>query len=100
MNEAGSTFMADRRFVRAEGRAVRLGDSVRGALRGTLDRSPWAIAKVRAKRAELSANVDAGRITALRARVQYLRFASLVIAHVREHDHESSQGGHATATEP
>jgi len=74
--------MQERRFVATE---RRLGDSVRTALRSAIEHSPSAIAKVRAKRVELDAYVAAALITPERANTTWLKFASLIIAHVREH---------------
>jgi hypothetical protein len=79
--------MRDRRFVPSKS-VIRLGDSVRSELRRVIDQSPSAIRKVRAKNAELNAKVEAGEITHERARVAYLRFISLIVAHVREHEQE------------
>jgi hypothetical protein len=62
-----------------------LGDSVRKTLRRSIAQSPSAIRKVRAKNAELKLLVDAGAMTPQRAHAEFLKFASLVVAHVREH---------------
>jgi hypothetical protein len=80
--------MDDRRFGPLKPGVARLGDSVRGQLRRTIEESPSAILKVRAKNAELNAKMDAGLVTPERARAEYLKFASLIIAHVREHEIE------------
>jgi hypothetical protein len=61
---------------------------VRSELRRTIEQSPAAILKVRAKNAELNAKLDAGLVSPERARAEYLKFASLIIAHVREHELE------------
>jgi len=79
--------MKERRFVPSG--ILRLGDRVRRDLRAGIAHSPEAILKVRAKRAALHEQLDEGEITPLRARVQYLRFASLIVAHVREHELET-----------
>jgi hypothetical protein len=65
-----------------------LGDSVLGDLRRAIDQSPWAIRKVREKNAELLAKVESGEVTREWAHAKYLRFASLIVAHVREHEAE------------
>jgi DNA primase len=59
------------------------------ALREAIDGCPAAITKVRAKRIELEAYIAAGLMTRERAQASYLKFASLIIAHVREHGPES-----------
>jgi multidrug resistance efflux pump len=51
--------------------------------------APKTMARVKAKKQELEAKVAAGEITAEEARAEYQRFASLAIAHHREHGSES-----------
>jgi len=82
--------MRDRRFVPSQSETGRLGDSVRRELRDVIARSPWAIRKIRAKNAELHAKVDSGEVTREAAQAQYLKFAGLLIAHVREHELEGA----------
>jgi hypothetical protein len=55
---------------------------------GDLYKAPKTMAVIRAKRAELNAKVAAGEMTIVEARAAYQRFASLSIAHVREHGPE------------
>jgi hypothetical protein len=80
--------MKERRFVSPDSGLARLGDSVRRELRRRLEGSPSAIQKVREKNIELTALVAAGAVTPQRARAEFLKFASLMIAHVREHGPE------------
>ena len=77
--------MKERRFASSPAGLTRLGDSVRKTLRRSIEQSPTAIQKVRAKNTELNLLVAAGAMTPQRARAEFLRFSSLVIAHVREH---------------
>jgi hypothetical protein len=82
--------MRNRRFVSAQS-GIRLGDAVRIELRNTIGESPSAIAKVREKNAELNAKVAIGEMTRERAFAEYLKFARLIIAHVREHGSDTTQ---------
>lgn len=63
---------------------------MRRELRDVIARSPWAIRKIRAKNAELHAKVDSGELTHEAAQAHYLKFASLIVAHVREHELEGA----------
>jgi hypothetical protein len=82
--------MRDRRFVPSPPEAGRSSDSLRKELRDVVARSPWAIRKIREKNAELDAKIDSGELTHETAQAQYLRFATLLMAHVREHELEGA----------
>lgn len=82
--------MKERRFVGLRSGTPRLGDNVRRNLRSAVDQSPTAIEKVRAKRAKLEMQVARGEISRERANCDYLKFASLIVAHIREHGPENA----------